>query len=157
MLTGDNPTTARAIAEQVGVDDVRANLLPQDKLEAVEALRREYVTVGMVGDGINDAPALAKASVGFAMGAAGSDTALEAADVALMQDDLRKLPLFVRLARETARVLAQNIFIGVAIKVVFFGLALTGKATLWMAVFADMGGSLLVVFNGLRLLRYKRE
>jgi Cd2+/Zn2+-exporting ATPase len=155
MLTGDNPTTARAIAEQVGVDDVRANLLPQDKLAAVEALRREHGTVGMVGDGINDAPALAKASVGFAMGAAGTDTALEAADVALMQDDLRKLPLFVRLARETARILAQNIFIGVAIKVVFFGLALTGKATLWMAVFADMGGSLLVVFNGLRLLRFR--
>jgi Cd2+/Zn2+-exporting ATPase len=155
MLTGDNATTAQAIAAQVGIDDARGDLLPEDKLTAIEELLREYSHVGMVGDGINDAPALAKAAIGFAMGAAGTDTALETADVALMQDDLRKLPLFIRLSRQTGRVLAQNITLAIGIKVVFFILALLGKATLWMAVFADMGASLLVVFNGLRLLRFK--
>lgn len=153
MLTGDNPTTAAAIAKQVGIDDVRGNLLPEDKLVAVDQLRAQYGEVGMVGDGINDAPALAKASIGFAMGAAGTDTALETADVALMEDDLRKLPLFIRLSRQTGQVLTQNIAIALGIKIVFFILALAGKATLWMAVFADMGASLLVIFNGLRLLR----
>lgn len=154
MLTGDNETTARAIADKVGIDDVRGNLLPEDKLTAIDALLQEYGGVGMVGDGINDAPALAKASIGFAMGAAGTDTALETADVALMQDDLRKLPMFLALSRQTSRILTQNIALSLGIKVVFFALALAGKATLWMAVFADMGASLLVVFNGLRLLRY---
>jgi Cd2+/Zn2+-exporting ATPase len=153
MLTGDNPTTAQTIAAQAGIDDVRANLLPENKLSAIEALVAQHGVVGMVGDGINDAPALAKASIGFAMGAAGSDTALETADVALMQDDLRKLPEFIRLSRATAIVLAQNIWLSIGIKAIFFALALTGQATLWMAVFADMGASLLVVFNGLRLLR----
>ena len=155
MLTGDNETTARAIADKVGIDDVRGNLLPEDKLSAMGRLLTEYGAVGMVGDGINDAPALAKATIGFAMGAAGTDTALETADVALMQDDLRKLPLFLSLSRQTSQVLTQNIALALGIKVVFFALALAGKATLWMAVFADMGASLLVVFNGLRLLRYK--
>jgi Cd2+/Zn2+-exporting ATPase len=153
MLTGDNPTTAQTIAAQAGIDDVRANLLPENKLSAIEALVAQHGVVGMVGDGINDAPALAKASIGFAMGAAGSDTALETADVALMQDDLRKLPEFIGLSRATAIVLAQNIWLSIGIKAIFFALALTGQATLWMAVFADMGASLLVVFNGLRLLR----
>lgn len=152
MLTGDNQTTATAIARKVGIDDARGNLLPEDKLNAIGELVGSYGNVGMVGDGINDAPALAKASIGFAMGAAGTDTALETADVALMQDDLRKLPEFIRLSRQTGGVLTQNITIALVIKVVFFGLALTGKATLWMAVFADMGASLLVVFNGLGLL-----
>ena len=155
MLTGDNETTARAIADKVGIDDVRGNLLPEDKLSAMGRLLTEYGAVGMVGDGINDAPALAKATIGFAMGAAGTDTALETADVALMQDDLRKLPLFLSLSRQTSQILTQNIALALGIKVVFFALALAGKATLWMAVFADMGASLLVVFNGLRLLRYK--
>jgi Cd2+/Zn2+-exporting ATPase len=154
MLTGDNATTARAIAAKVGIDDARGDLLPEDKLTVIDALLKECGHVGMVGDGINDAPALAKATVGFAMGAAGTDTAIETADVALMKDDLRKLPLFIRLSRQTGQVLAQNITLAIGIKVVFFILALMGKATLWMAVFADMGASLLVVFNGLRLLRF---
>lgn len=155
MLTGDNAATAQAIARQVGIDDARGNLLPEDKLGAISDLLKQFGTVGMVGDGINDAPALAKSSIGFAMGAAGTDTAIETADVALMQDDLRKLPEFVRLSRATARVLSQNIILALGIKAVFFVLALTGHATLWMAVFADMGASLLVVGNGLRLLRFK--
>jgi Cd2+/Zn2+-exporting ATPase len=153
MLTGDNETTATAIARQVGIDDARGNLLPEDKLSAITELLESHGAVGMVGDGINDAPALAKSSIGFAMGAAGTDTAIETADVALMQDDLRKLPEFIRLSRKTGQVLTQNITLALGIKVVFFALALTGKATLWMAVFADMGGSLLVVGNGLRLLK----
>ena len=154
MLTGDNPTTAAAIARQVGIGDARGGLLPEDKLAAVGELLARHGVVGMVGDGINDAPALARASIGFAMGAAGTDTALETADVALMQDDLRRLPLFIRLSRQTARLLAQNIALAVGIKVIFFALALTGHATLWTAVFADLGASLLVVFNGLRILRF---
>jgi len=153
MLTGDNPATARAIADEVGIDDARGHLLPEEKLAAVDELRGRYGHVGMVGDGINDAPALARASIGFAMGAAGTDTAIETADVALMDDDLRKLPHFIELSRRTSRVLRQNIALALGIKAVFFGLALAGEATLWMAVFADMGASLIVVFNGLRLLR----
>jgi Cd2+/Zn2+-exporting ATPase len=153
MLTGDNQATATAIAAQVGIDDARGNLLPEDKLVAIDELSRQYGNVGMVGDGVNDAPALAKASIGFAMGAAGTDTAIETADVALMDDDLRKLPHFIRLSSDTSRVLRQNIALAIGIKAIFFGLALAGKATLWMAVFADMGASLIVVFNGMRLLR----
>ena len=153
MLTGDNPTTARAIADAVGIDDARGSLLPEDKLAAIDDLLARHGTVGMVGDGINDAPALARASIGFAMGAAGTDTAIETADVALMDDDLRKLPRFIALSRRTAQVLRQNITLALGIKAVFFALALAGQATLWMAVFADMGASLIVVANGLRLLR----
>jgi Cd2+/Zn2+-exporting ATPase len=153
MLTGDNASTAKAIASQVGIDDVQAELLPEDKLKVIEQLLETYRSVGMVGDGVNDAPALARATVGFAMGAAGTDTALETADVALMKDDLRKLPAYIKLSKKTAAILTQNIAMAIGIKVVFFALALTGHATLWMAVFADMGGSLLVVGNGLRILR----
>jgi Cd2+/Zn2+-exporting ATPase len=152
MLTGDNAHTASAIAAQVGIDEARGNLLPEDKLATIESLRANGQQVGMVGDGINDAPALAKADIGFAMGAAGTDTAIETADVALMDDDLRKLPAFIRLSRRTAAVLTQNIVLALGIKAVFIGLAMTGQATMWMAVFADMGASLIVVFNGLRLL-----
>lgn len=157
MLTGDNRHTAEAIARQVGIEDVRSELLPEDKLKAIEALSVGDTVVGMVGDGINDAPALAKAHIGFAMGAAGTDTAIETADVALMDDDPRKLAEFIDLSRATKAVLWQNIALALGIKVVFLSLAVVGQATLWMAVFADMGGSLLVVFNGLRLLRHRRR
>ncbi|MHB0925940.1 MAG: heavy metal translocating P-type ATPase [Gallionellaceae bacterium] len=155
MLTGDNQTTASAIALQVGIDDARGNLLPEDKLAVIDELLGRYGQVGMVGDGINDAPALAKSTIGFAMGAAGTDTAIETADVALMDDDLRKVPHFIKLSRDTSRVLKQNIALAIGIKAIFFALALTGKATLWMAVFADMGASLIVIFNGMRLLKLK--
>ena len=153
MLTGDNPHTAEAIAAQVGTDRALGGLLPEDKLREIESLVAQDEKVGMVGDGINDAPALARADIGFAMGAAGADTAIETADVALMDDDLRKIPAFIRLSKATAGVLKQNIILALGIKAVFVVLTFTGQATMWMAVFADMGTSLLVVFNGLRLLR----
>jgi Cd2+/Zn2+-exporting ATPase len=155
MLTGDNVHTAEAIAREVGIDEARGNLLPEDKLKTIESLlaNGKGGKVGMVGDGINDAPALARADIGFAMGAAGTDTAIETADVALMDDDLRKIPSFVRLSRATAAILTQNIVLALGIKAVFLVLTFTGQTTMWMAVFADMGASLLVVFNGLRLLR----
>jgi len=153
MLTGDNQHTAQAIADQVGIDAVQGSLLPGDKLAAIEALIESRHTVAMAGDGINDAPALARANIGFAMAAAGTDTAIETADVAIMDDDLRKIPVFIRLSRQTCAVLAQNIALALVIKAIFLVVALTGYATMWMAVFADMGVSLLVVLNGLRLLR----
>lgn len=153
MLSGDNQRTVEAIAKVVGIDDARGNLLPEEKLAAIDELRARYGPVGMVGDGVNDAPALAKANIGFAMGAAGTDTALETADVALMRDDLRSVPEFIRLSRRTAGVLAQNITFAIITKSTFFLLAVFGVATLWMAVLADMGASLIVVANGLRLLR----
>ena len=153
MLTGDNPHTAKAIADQVGIDQAEGNLLPADKLSAIEALYAANHRVGMVGDGINDAPALARAEIGFAMAAAGTDTAIETADVALMDDDLRKIPTFIQLSRKTSAVLKQNIALALVTKVLFIGITFAGMATMWMAVFADMGVSLLVVFNGLRLLK----
>ena len=152
MLTGDNSTTAKAIARELGIDDVHAELLPQDKLDAITALAARG-PVGMVGDGVNDSPSLAAATVGFSMGAAGTDTAKEAADVLIMNDDLRKVADTIRLSRRTHALLWQNIAMALGIKAVFFVLAVFGSATMWMAVFADMGASLLVVFNGLRLLR----
>ncbi|MGU7769525.1 heavy metal translocating P-type ATPase [Burkholderia sp. MR1-5-21] len=156
MLTGDNPHTAQAIAQQAGIDDARGNQLPEDKLAAVEELAAGAGAVGMVGDGINDAPALARADIGFAMGAMGTDTAIETADVALMDDDLRKIPAFVRLSRATHRVLVQNIGFALGVKLVFLGLTVAGFGTMWMAVFADAGASLIVVGNGLRLLSSAR-
>ena len=153
MLTGDNTHTAKAIAAQVGIDQAQGDLLPTDKLQAIETLYGQGHRVGMVGDGINDAPALARAEIGFAMAAAGTDTAIETADVALMDDDLRKIPAFIRLSRQTSSILKQNIALALVIKAIFLAVTFMGMATMWMAVFADMGVSLLVVFNGLRLVR----
>ncbi|MEF8738551.1 MAG: heavy metal translocating P-type ATPase [Candidatus Accumulibacter phosphatis] len=152
MLTGDNAHTARAIAAQVQIDEALGDQLPEDKLRAIEGYAQSG-KVGMVGDGINDAPALARADIGFAMGAAGTDTAIETADVALMDDDLNKIARFVRLSRTTRTVLIQNITLALGIKAVFLVLTLLGMGTMWMAVFADMGASLLVVANALRLVR----
>lgn len=156
MLTGDNPATASSIAAQAGIQDVRANLLPEEKLDAIRALASVGDPVAMVGDGINDAPALATADIGFAMGSAGTHTAMEAADVVIMNDDLRRVPETIRLSMQTHSVLWQNITLALGIKFVFLLLALFDHATMWMAVFADMGASLLVVFNGLRLLRDRK-
>jgi Cd2+/Zn2+-exporting ATPase len=153
MLSGDNRHTASAIAQQVGIDEALGDQLPQEKLNAVARWSADGATVGMVGDGINDAPALARADIGFAMGAMGADTAIETADVALMDDDLRKIPRFIRLSKATHAVLVQNIALALGIKCVFLVLTLMGTGTMWMAVFADVGASLLVVGNGLRLLR----
>ncbi len=155
MLTGDNERTARAVAAQAGVDEVRANLLPEEKVAAVEDLLAEYGQVAMVGDGVNDAPALARATVGIAMGGAGTDQALETADIVLMADDLGKLPFAIRLSRRTLSVIRQNIGFSLLVKAAFMALALPGLATLWMAVFADVGASLLVILNGMRLLRLR--
>ena len=152
MLTGDNDHTAKAIAAQVGVDAFRGSLLPEDKLAAVQELAKDGIT-GMVGDGINDAPALAGANIGFAMAAAGADTAIETADVALMDDDLRKIPRFIRLSKATRVILIENISLALGVKALFFALALGGVATMWMAVFADVGASLMVVANGLRAMK----
>ena len=153
MLTGDNQATASAIAHEACIDDARGNLLPQDKLDAIKALQALHGMTAMAGDGINDAPALAQADIGVAMGAAGTDTAMDAADVVVMNDDLRRIAQTVRLSRATHAVLWQNISLALGIKAVFLVLAVFGNASMWMAVFADMGASLLVVANGLRLLR----
>jgi Cd2+/Zn2+-exporting ATPase len=153
MLTGDNSATAKSIATQAGIAEARGNLLPQDKLQAIESLLQEHGMTAMTGDGINDAPALAKASIGIAMGGAGTDTAMEAADVVIMNDDLRRIPELIRLSRQTHAVLWQNISLALGIKAVFLIMAVFGNASMWMAVFADMGASLLVVANGLRLLK----
>lgn len=150
MLTGDNEYTAQAIARECGVNEFRSNLLPEEKLAVIESLDKAGNVTGMAGDGINDAPALAKAGISFSMASGGSDTAIEVADVALMDDDLRKIPAFIRLSRKTYRILIENISIALGIKAVFFALTLAGSATMWMAVFADMGASLIVVANGLR-------
>ena len=155
MLTGDNRHIAALIARRAGVDEFRAELLPQDKVAVVEWLEATYGPTAMVGDGVNDAPALAKATVGIAMGVAGTDTALETADVALMGDDLGKLPYALRLSRKALSVVRQNVTASLLIKALFLALAVGGVATLWMAVLADTGTSLLVTLNGMRMLRYR--
>ena len=152
MLTGDNPHTAAAIAAQAGVRSYRGSQLPQDKLDAVASLAGGG-RVAMVGDGINDAPALARADIGFAMGAMGTDSAIDTADVALMNDDLRNVPTFIALSRKTHRILVQNIAMALGIKLVFLVLTVAGLGSMWMAVFADVGASLLVIANGLRVMR----
>ena len=156
MLTGDHAAAAHAAAREAGITEVQASLLPQDKLAAIAALQQKHGMTAMAGDGINDAPALAQSDIGFAMGGAGTDVAMETADVVLMNDDLRRVAETVRLSRRTHTVLVQNIALSLGIKLVFLALALTGQATMWMAVFADMGASLLVVANGLRMLRPER-
>ena len=155
MLTGDNQGTAEAIAKRTGVSEVAAELLPEDKLSYIKRLRGRYDKVAMVGDGVNDAPALAASSVGIAMGGAGTDTALETADIALMADDLRKLPFTVKLSRKALAIIKQNITFSLGIKVLALLLVIPGWLTLWIAIFADMGATLIVTLNGLRLLRVK--
>jgi len=153
MLTGDNRPTAEAVAREVGVDEVHAELLPEDKVSAVESLVEKYQQVAMIGDGVNDAPALARATVGIAMGAAGTDAAIETADIALMSDDLTKLPWLIRHSRRTLAIIRQNIGFSLAVKALFVVLTFAGISTLWGAIAADTGASLLVIFNGLRLLK----
>jgi Cd2+/Zn2+-exporting ATPase len=152
MLTGDQADVARETARAVGIDEVHSGLLPDDKLEKVKELVKSHGTVAMVGDGVNDAPALALSSVGIAMGAAGSPAAIETADVALMAEDLRRVPESIVLGRRMVSVIRQNVVASLAIKAGFLIAATAGFATLWMAVAADMGTTLLVIFNGLRLL-----
>lgn len=152
MLTGDNRGTAERMAQEAGIAEVRADLLPEDKVSIVEELVRIHGQVAMVGDGVNDAPAMSRASLGIAMGAAGSDTAIEAADVALMSDDLTKLPWLIAHSRRTLGIIQQNIWLSLGVKALFAVLTLLGQASLWSAISADMGVSLVVIFNALRLL-----
>jgi Cd2+/Zn2+-exporting ATPase len=154
MLTGDNERVARDVAHRIGqVDEVRAGLMPADKLAAIEQLRRDHGPVAMVGDGINDAPALARADVGIAMGGAGSAQAMETADVVLMQDDLKRLPAALSIARRNRVIIKQNIALSLGLKLAFLALAVPGFATLWLAVVADVGATVLVTLNGMRMLR----
>jgi Cd2+/Zn2+-exporting ATPase len=157
ILTGDHAATARSIGRQVGADEVRAELLPQQKVAAVRELAAQHGAIGMVGDGVNDAPALAAATVGIAMGGAGTDVALETADIALMADDLSKLPFTIKLSRSALTVIKQNIAIALGLKLLAVAAVFPGWLTLWLAIVADMGATVLVTLNGMRLLRMKPE
>ena len=157
MLTGDNATTAQSIGKQVGVTDIKGDLMPEEKLDYIKSLKQTYGKVAMIGDGVNDAPALAASTVGIAMGGSGTDTALETADVALMGDNLQKLPFIVKLSRQTLTVIKQNITFSLVIKLIALLLVIPGWLTLWIAILADMGATLLVTFNGLRLMKIKSE
>lgn len=157
MLTGDNRFTANAVGNQMGLTDIQSELLPQDKVAAMKQLQQKHQHVGMVGDGVNDAPALAAATVSFAMGASGTDTAIETADIALMGDDLKKLPFTVRLSRKALRIIKENVTFSIGIKLVALLLVIPGWLTLWIAIFADMGATLLVTLNALRLLKLSSE
>lgn len=154
LLTGDNEVTAQSICQKLGIEEFYAELLPADKVSTIQQLKARGELIAMVGDGINDAPALATASIGISMGVSGSDTAIETADIVLMKDDLNKIAFLKSLSKKTLRIIYQNIFLSLLLKFAFFVLAIPGIATLWMAVFADMGASLLVIFNGLRLLNF---
>jgi Cd2+/Zn2+-exporting ATPase len=156
MLTGDNKGSAAGAAAAAGVDAFEAEMLPEDKVDAVESFVRQFEYVAMVGDGVNDAPAMAASTIGIAMGAMGTDVAIETADIALMSDDLSKLPWLIRHSRRTLRTIQQNITFALGLKLVFISLALFDMATLWMAIAADMGASLLVIFNSLRLLQIRK-
>lgn len=153
MLSGDNQRTVDFIAKKVGIDEARGDLLPEQKVSAVKTLREKYDTVGMVGDGVNDAPAMATATVGIAMGVAGTDAAIETADIALMKDDLAKIAETVALGRRTLGIIRFNIVFALTLKLVFLVMTLLGHASLWLAILADTGATLLVVANALRLLR----
>lgn len=156
MLTGDAKSTAESIAQQLSVTEVKADLMPADKLTEIRQMKQQY-QVAMVGDGVNDAPALATASVGIAMGGAGTDTALETADIALMADDLEKLPYTVKLSRKTLAIIKQNIIFALSLKAIALLLVIPGWLTLWIAIFADLGATLIVVFNSLRLLKIQKR
>jgi Cd2+/Zn2+-exporting ATPase len=157
MLTGDNARAANTVARAVGIDEVRAELLPEDKVTAIEGLTDEHEVVAMIGDGVNDAPAMARAHFAIAMGAVGSDAAIETADIALMTDDIGKVPWLIRHSRRTMGIIHQNIGVSLAVKAIFVGLTAFGLASMWGAIAADVGISMLVVANAFRLLRVRED
>jgi Zn2+/Cd2+-exporting ATPase len=156
MLTGDSQQTANIISAQLKMDDVRAQLLPEQKLAAMKQLQQQYGSVVMIGDGVNDAPALAAANIGIAMGGAGTDAALETAQIVFMNDDLNKLPYTMKLSKKTLKVIKQNILFALGLKLFALLLVIPGWLTLWIAIFADMGATLLVIMNSLRLLKMQK-